>query len=122
MATLDAIVAGDVNATRTITRTEFVTLEDGTGDPGTATVVAHIWRGDGVPVELDCTVDDADGCQFTIDFGDDEGWLASGPSAGPWLIEYQATFADDERVVTVPAVWPDEIVVRADHDPPPEEV
>lgn len=117
MATLDPVVAGDVNVTRTITRDEFGTLEDGTGDPGVATVVAHIWRGVTAPVELACTVDDAADCQFTIDFGDEDGWLASRPRSGPWLIEYQATYADDEQVVTVPGLWPDTIIVRSDHDP-----
>jgi hypothetical protein len=116
LATLDPVVAGDVNTSRTRTLTEFGTLEDGTGEDDVATVVAHIWRGDGDATELVCAVTDAAGCVFTIDFGDDEGWLASRPDAGVWLVEYQATY-DDGTVVTAPALWPDQITVRADHDP-----
>lgn len=118
MATVDPVVAGDINQTRTITRTEFGTLEDGTGDPGVATVVAHIWRGDIEPVDLECSVDDGAECVFTIDFGDEYGWLATVATAGPWLLEYQATFTEDgAQTITVPAVWPDTIIVRDDHDP-----
>lgn len=116
MATLDPVVAGDVNVTRTVIRVEFGTLEDGTGE-GAAAVEAHIWRGDTAPETLPCTVTDAAACEFEIDFGDTDGWLASRPAAGPWLIEYQATYAEDDQVVTVPALWPDDIMVRADHDP-----
>lgn len=115
MAQLAAVVAGDVGVIRTRTLTEFGSLEDGTAED-TATVVARIWRGDTAPAELTCAVTDADGCVFTVDFGDEDGWLASRPDPGVWLIEYQATFGDG-TVVTAPAVWPDEIDVRADHDP-----
>lgn len=119
MAFLSGVVAGDVGVVRSIMRPEFGTLADGTGTEP-ATVVAHIWRGDLDPVELECTVDDADACQFTIEFGDETGWLASGPAPGPWLLEYQATYTDEEAVITVPAEWPDMIVVRAEHEPPEE--
>ncbi|HEY3484617.1 MAG TPA: hypothetical protein VGK49_04490 [Ilumatobacteraceae bacterium] len=118
MARLDPVVAGDVNVTRSRTLTEFGTLADGTGED-VATIVAHVWRGDIDPVELVCDVDDAEDCAFTIDFGDETGWLAQRPSAGVWLVEYQATF-DDGTVLTAPAVWPDEIIVRGDHDPAEE--
>jgi hypothetical protein len=116
VASLSPVVAGDINVVRSVIRPEFGSLEDGTG-MNDATVVAHIWRGDIAPVELDCTVDDADSCQFTIEFGDEYGWLATAATAGPWLIEYQATFTEDEMVVTVPALWPDDIMVRDQHDP-----
>lgn len=120
MARLDPVVAGDVSVTRSRTLTEFGTLEDGTEPESTAVVVAHIWRGSTPAVDLECSVTDAEGCEVVIDFGDEEGWLASRPAAGLWLVEYQATF-DDGAVVTLPATWPDEVYVRADHDPEPEE-
>ncbi len=94
---------------------EFGTLEDGTG-PDAATVVAHIWRRDLDPAELACSVDDAASCQFTIDFGDYDGWLANDAEPGIWLLQYQATFSDG-TIVTAPAQWPDEILISGDHDP-----
>ncbi len=115
MATLDPAVAGDVNVERARMLPEFGTLEDGTDDTD-ATLVAHIWRGQVEPVELDCSVEDAESCQFTIDFGDEYGWLANDAEPGVWLLEYQATFSDG-TVVTAPALWPDQIMVRAQHDP-----
>ena len=115
MARLDSVVAGDVNVERARMLPEFGSLEDGTSGQS-ADVVAHIWRGNVDPVELDCMVDDPDTCQFTIDFGDYDGWLANDAEQGVWLIEYQATFSDG-TIVTAPATWPDEIYVRADHDP-----
>lgn len=116
MAWLDPAVAGDVNVTRARTLTEFGTLEDGTGEDDVAAVVAHIWRGNTDPVELACSVSDAADCSFVIDFGDETGWLATEAVAGVWLVEYQATF-DDDTVLTAPGVWPDQIVIRANHAP-----
>ncbi len=115
MATLDPAVVGDVNVERARMLPEFGTLEDGTDDT-TADVVAHIWRRDLDPAELDCTVDDAPSCQFTILFGDEYGWLANDADPGVWLIQYQATFSDG-TILTAPALWPDEIMLSADHDP-----
>ena len=116
MSALDPVVAGDVNVTRARMLTEFGSLEDGTGGDD-ATVVAHIWRGNTDPVELECEVDDGEACQFTILFGEDEyGWLAAEATAGIWQLQYQATFTDG-TIITAPALWPDSIMVSDQHDP-----
>ena len=105
MARLAPAVTGDMYLTRT------VTLEaDGDLDSG-ADVVAHIWKGDIAPAELECTVTGPD--EIEVDFGT---WLANDATAGVWLIEYEISFADGE-IRTLPGVWPDEIVIRDDHDP-----
>lgn len=109
---LAAAVAGDVNQTRTRTLTELVGATASEVD-----IVAHVWRGTVDPEDLDADLTDSATGEVTIDFGDADGWLASRPATGVWLIEYEATFGDGE-VLTLPAEWPDEIVVRADHDAP----
>ena len=108
---LAAAVAGDVNQTRTRTVDELVGVS-----ASEVEIVAHIWRDSVDPVSLEVELTDSETGEITIDFGDADGWLASRPAAGVWLLEYEATFGDGE-VLTVPAVWPDEIDVRADHDP-----
>lgn len=111
---LAAVVAGDVNQTRTRTVDEFVGVTASEVD-----IVAHVWRESVDPAELEVELTDSATGEIEIDLGDADGWLASRPAPGVWLLEYEATFGDG-AVLTVPAVWPDEIVVRADHDVPEE--
>ena len=117
MATLLPAVAGDINLIRNrILASELDTLEDGTEPDSAAAVVARIWRGDSDPAELEVAVTDAEGCVIAIDFGDEYGWLATEATPGIWLLEYQVTY-DVGTMLTVPGVWPDQIVIRDDHDP-----
>lgn len=103
-------VAGDVNQTRTRTIDDLI----GT-NPSEVDIIGHIWRATVAPVDLEVTLTDDAGA-IEIDFGDYDGWLANDAYSGVWLLEYQCTFGDGE-IRTVPAGWPDEIVVRDDHDP-----
>lgn len=111
---LAAAVAGDVNQTRSRTVDEIVGVTASDVD-----IVAHVWRDSITPVDLEVELTDSTTGEIAIDFGDADGWLASRPAAGVWLLEYEVTFGDGE-VLTVMATWPDEIVVRADHDAPEE--
>lgn len=107
---LAAAVAGDISLTRTRTLDELVGVTASEVD-----VVAHIWRGDSEPAELECAFTDSDTGEIEIDFGDEYGWLATAAAAGVWLLEYECTFGDG-ALLTLPATWPDEIAVRDDHD------
>lgn len=108
---LAAAVAGDIDLTRTRLLDELVSVTSSEVD-----IVAHIWRGDSDPAELDVEFTDSETGEIEIDFGDEYGWLATEAAAGVWLLEYVCTFGDG-AVLTLPATWPDEIAVRDDHDP-----
>lgn len=110
---LSAVVAGDIGLTRTRLLDELVDVV-----PSEVDVVAHIWRGDSDPAELECDFTDSATGEIEIDFGDEYGWLANDAAAGVWLLEYECTFGDGD-LLTLPATWPDEIAVRDDHDPVP---
>lgn len=107
---LDGAVAGDVNQTRTRTITELIGVT-----PSEVDVFAHIWRTNYAPTELEAELTDTAGL-LEIDFGDEYGWLAVEAVAGVWMLEYRCEFGDGE-VRTVPSGWPDEIVIRDDHEP-----
>jgi hypothetical protein len=106
---LAAAVAGDIGLTRTRVISELLEVT-----PSEVDIVAHIWKGASTVGELDCTLDS--GGVIEIDFGDEYGWLATEATAGVWLLEYRCEFGDGD-LLTVPAGWPDEIVIRDDHEP-----
>jgi hypothetical protein len=108
---LAAAVAGDINLTRTRLLDELVDVTASEVD-----IVAHIWRGESDPAELECSLTDSPTGEIEIEFGDEYGWLATEAVGGVWLLEYECTFGDGD-VLTLPATWPDEIAVRDDHDP-----
>lgn len=74
------------------------------------TVDVHLGRtlGGGSAATVTGSVSDADGRLIEFDLG---SWLATVPTPGRWLIEYQLTF-DDTTVQTWPPE-PDQIWVRA---------
>ena len=110
---LAAAVAGDIGQTRTRILDDLIDVS-----PSEVEIVAHIWKGDIDPAELECDLTDSPSGTITIDFGDYDGWLANDASAGVWLLEYEVTFGDGDEY-TLPAIWPDEIRIRDGHEPTP---
>ena len=110
---LAAAVAGDINQTRMRALDDLVDVASSEVE-----IVAHIWKGDLDPAELDCDLTDSDTGTITIDFGDEYGWLAVEATAGVWLLVYEVTFGDGDQY-TVPAIWPDEIRVSDYPEPTP---
>jgi hypothetical protein len=110
---LAAAVAGGIGQTRTRTLDDLVDVSATEVD-----IVAHIWKGELDPAELECDLTDSMTGTITIDFGDAYGWLATEATAGVWLLVYEVTFGDGDQY-TVPAIWPDEIRVSDWPEPTP---
>jgi hypothetical protein len=108
---LAAAVAGDIGQTRLRVLDDLIDVSSSEVE-----IVAHIWRGVIEPAELECDLTDTATGTITIDFGDSYGWLANDADAGVWLLEYEVTFGDGD-MYTLPAIWPDEIRIRDNHEP-----